>query len=164
VAEKRSVDKIIQQWTTLRWRDEMPRTREHRFALYLALFTQIRKDGYDHSDIMTHHKKLIKNNTVNKKGPSAKREYWNDSADKHIEHAINKVWEDQIELAKSDQFMDSFSSGRKVPDTIQGAQGSVSQVGAMPSSKKLKEYVPDQKMLEFIDKNFKFEGTDEDLL
>jgi len=152
LSEQKSLGFIIDQWGIHVWKQENPQNKDQRFDAYDRLFRTIVSHGYGFDDIHESVKRQIKKHTVPEKGPKDKMEWWSKSADKHIEHAMAVVFGPQIEIASS--------NGVKLPAFEQKPK----QVEEQTIESKVKEHVPNEKVLEYIEKNFKFEGTDDDLL
>jgi hypothetical protein len=155
LSEQKSLNFIIDQWAIHVWKQENPQNKDDRFDAYDRLFRTIISHGYKFDDIHESVKKQIKKHTVPTKGPKDKLEWWNKSANKHIEHAMANVFGPQVEIASS--------NGVKLPVFENKPLEVKEEIKEAIKSKKYKEYIPDEKNLEFIDKNFKFEGSDEDL-
>jgi hypothetical protein len=151
LAEKKSLNFIIDQWAIHVWKKENPQNKDHRFDAFDRLFRTIQDHKYAFDDIHDSTKRYIKTHTVPKKGPKDKIEAWNKAADIHIEHAIAKVFGPQVEIA--------VSNNEKLPNAVPKSQ----PIEEQTIQSKVREHVPNEKVLEYIEKNFKFEGDDSDL-
>jgi len=159
---KRSIEEVIDEWYFSVWREDRPGTPQEREASYNRLFDTLSNvEGYGWDDWSIHHDKLIKEHTVGNKGTASKRAEWTKAADIYIKKAKIKWFGTRGEIASG------TGPGKAVAPTQVTEQGAPSNEESIeqapPKESKLKEYVPNQKALEEIDKNFKFEFTDEDI-
>ena len=115
----------------------------------MRLFETLKNYGFNRDDWMLSHAKLTKDYTVGKKGTGKQLQEWGEAADKHILDAMNKVYGNRVKIVES-------------VDIKKVAPKKVEKIEAEPKQPP-KDYKPNDRVLDYIDKNFKFEGTDEDL-
>jgi len=154
---KRTVKEIIEDWVFSVWKQDLPRTFHARRDAYYRLFATFAQEGYSWDDVGLYEEKYIKSFTVGTKGTGTQKKEWNEYADKHI----------------LDAKVNAFGVRGKIADSLPVKEEPLNEVNhptperireaALPDNGKLKEHVPNQRDLEAIDKNFKFEVTDEDI-
>ena len=161
---KRTVKEIIEDWVFSVWKEELPRTFQTRRDAYYRLFNTLAQEGYGWDDVSVHDEKYLKSFTVGKKGTGQQKAEWGEYADKHILDAKIHAFGTRGEIAQVRQkaspvqkLLDPYS----VPKEVREAETEEPQ----PEQRRgrFKEYVPNPKNLEVIDKMFRFEFTDEDI-
>jgi hypothetical protein len=160
-----SISEIVQEWYLNLWKVDRPNTSNGRFECYLRLFETIKQHGYARDDWSFMEERNLLEYTVNpRKGtPKADVDRWTKAAKQHIAHAINQVYGARIKIAAAPATKPAPQYANADRHEADGCCPTPEETAAEPPKKKYKQYVPDEKALEEIDRNFKFEFTDDDL-
>jgi hypothetical protein len=152
---KRTVTEVIEDWVFSVWKQELPRTFQARREAFYRLFDTLKEEGYGWNDVGGIEDRYIKSFTVGNKGTGQQKKEWNEWADKHILDAKIHSFGTRGKIA----------GAREVENTAppEGEKTDAPAQETESRSPKLKDYVPNSKALDDIDKMFKFDFTDEDI-
>lgn len=158
MAEQPSARQIVKDWKDAIWFKEKPDTVSARTECYDILANTLKEYGYDLNVFTEGFKDYIRKSTVGSDKKKNHKDRLN-AAEIYLDKMITKHFGTVTKFKRSSE---NSVTEEKISDIKPSEQSTKVSDEINPSKSKFREYVPDPETLEFIEKNFRFEGTDED--